>query len=88
MSCALQVSMFCCYRLIANEYLYKVKSSNDAIKRAEMKQQVKLKFIEDENDEMLCKCLCGLNVTVDDVLTALEYIKESRLQKFCTQNKG
>ena len=59
-----------------------MKSSNDAIKRAEMKQQVKLKFIEDENDEMLCKCLCGLNVTVDDVLTALEYIKESRLGKF------
>jgi len=63
----------------------KVKSSNDAIKRAEMKQQVKLKFIEDENDEMLCKCLCGLNVTVDDVLTALEYIKESRpLKKVVT----
>ena len=59
-----------------------MKSSNDAIKRAEMKQQVKLKFIEDENDEMLCKCLCGLNVTVDDVLTALEYIKESRLGQF------
>ena len=62
--------------------MYQVKSSNDAIKRAEMKQQVKLKFIEDENDEMLCKCLCGLNVTVDDVLTALEYIKESRLGQF------
>jgi len=62
--------------IAANEK--KVKAINEATERAEGKQQVKLKFIEDENEEMLCKCLCGLNVTVDDVILALEYIKASR----------
>lgn len=62
----------------------KVKAINEAKDRAEMKQQVKLKFIEDENDDMLCKCLCNLNVTIEEVLTALEYMKVSRPIKLVT----
>ena len=61
-----------------------VKAINDAKDRAEMKQQVKLKYIEDENNDMLCQCLCNLNVTIDEVLTALEYMKTSRPIKVVT----
>jgi len=62
----------------------KVKAINDAKDRAEMKQQVKLKYIEDENNDMLCQCLCNLNVTIDEVLTALEYMKTIRPIKVVT----
>ena len=47
---------------------------------------VKLKYIVNPNsydgatgdNEILCKCLCSLNVTIDEVIAALEFMQANR----------
>lgn len=54
----------------------KTKAIAEAAAKATMNKRAELKYIRSatDADNVLCKCLCGLNVTLEEVLTALEFV--------------
>jgi len=61
----------------------KVAAINESAEKAKASQMVKLKYIVNPSadggeNEILCKCLCSLNVTIDEVITALEFMQANR----------
>ena len=58
----------------------KVAAINTASEKAKESQKVKLKYITSPTDSnaILCQCLCNLNVTIDEVLTALEFMEANK----------
>jgi len=59
----------------------KVAAINAAADKATESRKSKLKYITSspqEGSEVLCQCLCGLNVTIDEVISALEFMQANR----------